>query len=159
HHLESTLTQTYAALRTWHWDRDIQAPLHLPVLLLDSLTITGIDLFHCAQHALFGQVVVRLWRQRQRDLVPDKIRSWNLLEEARCGLKDNRVREHTHAPGRLTIAARATQFHQVQPDQANIDHVARPPGDLYAITSFHAVTANKEEISGYRQNYVLQGDG
>src|SRR5215475_7934904 len=90
--------------------------------------------------------------------MPGEISTWNLFEEARARLKHNRIRENDHSARRLRVRCRSTQFHEMKSNESDIDDVPSHSGDLDPIADSDAILANKEEISGDRQNDVLQSD-
>ena len=52
----------------------------------------------------------------------------------------------------------ATQLHEVQPHEPEVDHLARDAADLHTISDADAVLADQEEISDQRDQHALHRD-
>ena len=90
--------------------------------------------------------------------MPDEVRPRNLFIEACRGLKDDGVRENDNAARGLNVIAAAAHLHQMNANEADVEHIARDSGDLHAIADANAVASDQEEVAGDRQDYILQGD-
>src|SRR5579863_6478144 len=126
--------------------------LGLDVLALDTLAIAREDLVDGLEQAFFGEAIIAVGRQRERDLIPDKIGPGNLLEKVSTRLKDDRIGEDDDTPGGLAIVIVAAEFHQRQLHQPDIDDIAGHARDLHAIANLDAEFADEEEISRQRQD-------
>ena len=101
--MQTILAQLQARLRLGRIDPHVERLLGLDVLALNGFAVAREHLIDSLEQALLGEPVIAVRRQRERDLVPDKIGSRNLLEEVSGRLKHDRIREHHHSSGRLAI--------------------------------------------------------
>src|SRR5690348_3333449 len=111
-----------------------QRLLHTKALLLQYILIVLKYGLNRIQQASFDFAVIAFWRERQRDLVPDKVGAWNLLVEATGWLEYNGIGEDHDAPGWLGIRSGRGEFHKVQADEANIHDLTGNSGNLYPVS-------------------------
>src|SRR5690242_395491 len=50
----------------------------------------------------------------------------------------------------------ASDLHQMEPNQANVHHIACDTRDLDAVSHANTVLADQEKVPGNRENYILQ---
>src|SRR5215471_14179270 len=130
HDFESALSEVKAAFRFGNFDPKAVRIFHQRVLLNYFVAILEKHTFDRRQHAFLSEVVIVVWSKDQFHFVPAETSAWNLFEEARGGLKNDRSRENDHSACRLRVRCRSTEFHQVQSNEADIDDVPRHSRDL-----------------------------
>ena len=91
--------------------------------------------------------------------MPDEVCSGNLLVEACGGLEDDRVRKDDYPACGLDVVSATAHFHQMNTDESDVNYIAGYSLDLHAIADTHSIASDQEEVAGYGQDYVLQGDG
>src|SRR5258708_39182432 len=155
-HLKPALLWADARSDPGHGNRHVERLFHPPVLLFDLFFVLFIHSLYGFTHAFFSQAVIGSRRQSHRDFVPKKICAGNLFEEAGARLKNNRVGKDDNSAGGLAISSSPGDLHQVQADESNVNHITGHAGYLYAITYPDSILADQKEITGNREDHILQ---